>query len=252
MSIALERRRRRAEEFLLEAREDRVVPVVPADVVTERWRGRTDHREAILTLVRVEPVSERLARVAGEALAAVPGANPIDAVVMASATARGDVVLTSDFDDLDRFPKPLPERAHPARLRRVSLVRGGARVRAASSTSRRPRPRRAAPRTSARLERDACETPLGRGGAARVRAASASAIQTSRSTTCVRARTMLRESVDERAARCRRAAPLRVRMVAAPARHVWSAPRTARAASRAARRATTAPRRTRSVRTASA
>lgn len=108
MLIALERRRRRAEEFLLKAREDRVVPVVPADVVTEWWRGRTDRREALLTLVKVEPLSERLARVAGEALAIIPSATPIDAVVMASAAARGDVVLTSDFDDLDRLRSYFP------------------------------------------------------------------------------------------------------------------------------------------------
>lgn len=108
MLIALERRRRRAEEFLLKAREDRVVPVVPADVVTEWWRGRTDRREAILGLVRVEPLSEQLARVAGEALAQVRGATAIDAVVMASAASRGDVVLTSDFEDLERLRAHFP------------------------------------------------------------------------------------------------------------------------------------------------
>jgi hypothetical protein len=108
MLIALERRRRRAEEFLLRAREDRIVPVVPADVVTEWWRGRTERREAILAFVRVEPLSEPLARTAGEALAAVRGATPIDAVVMASAALRGDVVLTSDFDDLERLRAYFP------------------------------------------------------------------------------------------------------------------------------------------------
>jgi len=108
MLIALERRRRRAEEFLLRAREQRVVPVVPADVVLEWWRGRTDRREAILELVNVEPLSEKLARVAGEALAAVPGATPVDAVVMASAASRGDVVLSSDVSDLDRLRRYFP------------------------------------------------------------------------------------------------------------------------------------------------
>src|SRR4029079_4022624 len=96
MLIALERRQRRAEEFLLRARECRIVPVVPADVVVEWWRGRTDRREAILGFVNLEPLSQKLARVAGEALAAVRGATAIDAVVMASAASRGDVVLTSD------------------------------------------------------------------------------------------------------------------------------------------------------------
>ena len=54
MLIALERRRRRAEEFLLRAREQRIVPVVPADVIVEWWRGRSDRREAILAFVHVE------------------------------------------------------------------------------------------------------------------------------------------------------------------------------------------------------
>lgn len=84
------------------------MPIVPADVVTEWWRGRTDRRQAILDLVKVEPLSERLARVAGEALAAARGATPIDAVVMASAASRGDVVLTSDLDDLARMRVHFP------------------------------------------------------------------------------------------------------------------------------------------------
>ena len=51
----------------------------------------------------VEPLFEDLARTAGEAVGAVKGAGAIDAIVMASAASRGDRVLTSDFDDLDRL-----------------------------------------------------------------------------------------------------------------------------------------------------
>lgn len=108
MLIALERRRRRAEEFLVWAREQRVVPVVPTPVVLEWWRGRNDRREDILSIVRVEPLSEQLARVGGEALAAVRGATPVDAAVMASAASRGDVVLTSDARDLERLRAYFP------------------------------------------------------------------------------------------------------------------------------------------------
>jgi predicted nuclease of predicted toxin-antitoxin system len=54
----------------------------------------------------------------GEALAAVPDATPIDAVVMASAARRGDIVYTSDFDDLNRlrgcFPSVRVLRVEPA------------------------------------------------------------------------------------------------------------------------------------------
>ena len=64
---------------------------------------RSDVRETILRGLRVEAVDEGLAKIAGEALAAVREATTVDAVVMASAARRGDVVYTSDFDDLDRL-----------------------------------------------------------------------------------------------------------------------------------------------------
>ena len=57
-------------------------------------------RERILAGVRIEPLSETLAKVAGEALAAINGATPIDAIVMASAAQRGDVVYTADVSEL--------------------------------------------------------------------------------------------------------------------------------------------------------
>jgi hypothetical protein len=80
-----------------------VVPVVPADVVAEWWRGRSDIREHILGSVVVEPLTERLARLAGECLARVPRATSVDAIVMASAGQRGDAVYTSDTGDLERL-----------------------------------------------------------------------------------------------------------------------------------------------------
>ena len=76
---------------------------VPSAVITEWWRGRSDLREHIALAVRVEPLSERLAQLAGEALAAVRGSTAIDAIVMASAAQRGDVVYTSDVEDLQRL-----------------------------------------------------------------------------------------------------------------------------------------------------
>jgi predicted nucleic acid-binding protein len=101
--IALERRAQRARKVLERATEQKVRITVPAAVVTEWWRSRSDIRERILAGVRVEPLSESLAKVAGEALAAVRGATPIDAIVMASAAQRGDVVYTADVADLERL-----------------------------------------------------------------------------------------------------------------------------------------------------
>jgi hypothetical protein len=85
------------------------IPVtVPAVVVAEWWRGRTDAREIILRGLRVEDTSLEIARLAGEALAAVPDATTSDAIVMASAARRGDVVYTSDFLDLERLRTYFP------------------------------------------------------------------------------------------------------------------------------------------------
>lgn len=101
--IALERRSLRARAILERATELKVRITVPSAVVTEWWRGRSDLRERIVAAVRIEPLSERVAKLAGEALAAVRGSAAIDAIVMASAAQRGDIVYTTDVDDLQRL-----------------------------------------------------------------------------------------------------------------------------------------------------
>jgi predicted nucleic acid-binding protein len=106
--IALERRRVRIWKVLNRARALGVVPVVPADVVAEWWRGRSDIREYILGSVVVEPLTEKLARLAGECVADVRGATTVDAIVMASAAQRGDAVYSSDISDLERLRTYFP------------------------------------------------------------------------------------------------------------------------------------------------
>jgi predicted nucleic acid-binding protein len=81
---------------------------VPAAVVGEWWRGRTDLRDSILESVDIEPLTDTLAKHAGEALAVVSGATLIDAVVMASAASRGDIVYSSDVEDLERLRRYFP------------------------------------------------------------------------------------------------------------------------------------------------
>jgi predicted nucleic acid-binding protein len=105
--IALERGNKRMRGVLLAAERERIEATVPAAVLIEWWRNGPRQRD-VLASVRVEPTSERLAKLAGEAIAAVPGATAIDALVMASAAQRGDVVYTSDFDDLDRLRTHFP------------------------------------------------------------------------------------------------------------------------------------------------
>ncbi len=101
--IALERREKRARQILERATELKVRITVPSAVITEWWRGRSDLREQLLYAIRIEPLSERIAKLAGEAIAAVPGATAVDAIVMASAGLRGDIVYTSDIGDLQKL-----------------------------------------------------------------------------------------------------------------------------------------------------
>jgi hypothetical protein len=51
----------------------------------------------------VAPLPVSVARTAGEALAAVRGATPMDAIVMAFAAARGGIAITTDVGDLERL-----------------------------------------------------------------------------------------------------------------------------------------------------
>ncbi len=109
MLVALERRKRRALEAFRAITQRGFLPVVPAVVYTEWWRGRTDAREEILAAVLVEDMPESLCRAAGVALRAVPRSTLADAVVMASAALRGGgVVYTSDPDDLTRLQRHFP------------------------------------------------------------------------------------------------------------------------------------------------
>ena len=84
--------------------------------MTRSWRAPASPREprrlvartvrrtrAILDVVNVEPLSLAVAKAAGEAQAAVASSTAVDAIVMAFAASRGDVVFTSDTHDLDRL-----------------------------------------------------------------------------------------------------------------------------------------------------
>jgi hypothetical protein len=106
--IALERRTQRVWEVYRTALRDAVPITVPVAVVIEWWRGRTDVRERILAGLRVEPLHLALAQAAGDAIASVKSASAVDAVVMASAALRGDVVYTSDPADLEKLRRHFP------------------------------------------------------------------------------------------------------------------------------------------------
>jgi predicted nucleic acid-binding protein len=109
MLTALERRKRRATDAFRAIVRRGFLPVVPAVVYAQWWRGRSDIREEILAAVIVEDTPPLLCRAAGEALGAVRGSSLADAVVMASAALRGGgVVYTADMDDLTRLSRHFP------------------------------------------------------------------------------------------------------------------------------------------------
>ena len=100
--VAIERRDRRAAALIASAKLAGARITVPSAVVVERWRGQRGPIARLLDAFDVEPLDRALAEVAGRALALAPaGPSAVDAVVIASAARRGDVVLTSDVADLE-------------------------------------------------------------------------------------------------------------------------------------------------------
>ena len=97
MLVALERRHAGALALLRACRLSRATITIPAAVVAEWWRGT--HR-ALLESGRVEALTPELAERAGELLASTAGSNAVDATVVASASLRGDLVVTGDEHDL--------------------------------------------------------------------------------------------------------------------------------------------------------
>lgn len=101
--IAVERGDRRMRTALLATQLEGAIITVPAPVIVEWWRGDTARCRRILEALVVEPLNDVIAKLAGEACAAIAGATATDAVVMASAAQRGDIVYTSDLEDLERL-----------------------------------------------------------------------------------------------------------------------------------------------------
>jgi predicted nucleic acid-binding protein len=112
--IALERTRKRIREIVAAAQAGKDRITVPTVAIAEWWRGPDKRRQLIRAMFDVEPLDEELANSAGEALASlrkgghIDAGVTIDAIVMASAARRGDVVFTSDLDDLARFNRFFP------------------------------------------------------------------------------------------------------------------------------------------------
>ncbi len=101
--IGVERRDARAIAFWRTAIARGISLVAPSVAIAEWWRARSDWREQILGTIVVEPLDTVVAKMAGEAMASVRKSTLGDSVVMASAARSGGVVLTGDFDDMERL-----------------------------------------------------------------------------------------------------------------------------------------------------
>jgi predicted nucleic acid-binding protein len=93
-------------------------PVVPTAVIAESWRGGTRqswHVRRLLTNCRIEPLTDEIARLAGELLTSAGnaldrkgGSRVVDAVVVITASRFGDTILTSDSSDLSLLAIDFP------------------------------------------------------------------------------------------------------------------------------------------------
>ncbi len=103
--IAYERSDARVRAILAAARAEGIVPTVPTVAIAEVWRGDAkDARVArLLSGCIVEPLDLRRARAAGALRRKVTGAGTVDSCIAVGVLERGDVVATSDPDDMRRL-----------------------------------------------------------------------------------------------------------------------------------------------------
>jgi hypothetical protein len=83
---------------------EEVLPVVPAPVLAEAWRGgpRQASLVRLLALCAVEPMSEEQARRVGILADKAAHDDVVDVTVVEGAIRRGDAVVTSNEDHIRR------------------------------------------------------------------------------------------------------------------------------------------------------
>jgi len=84
---------------------EEVVPVVPAPVLAEAWRGgsRQAKLSRLLAMCVVEPMSEVQAREVGLLAGKAAHDNVVDVTVVEGAIRRGDAVVTSNEGHIRRI-----------------------------------------------------------------------------------------------------------------------------------------------------
>lgn len=96
--VAAERNNRKMWQLHAGLIAEEVVPVVPAPVVAQAWRGgaRQASLARLLRLCDVEPMSEELAKRVGVLVSESGHDDIVDVTVVEGAIRRGDGVVTSD------------------------------------------------------------------------------------------------------------------------------------------------------------
>jgi predicted nucleic acid-binding protein len=98
--VALERRESGAWAWVRRSVERDIPPLVSTAALAEAWRGgRQTWLATALRGCEVSPVTEALARTAGVACGAT-GARTLNAIIAATAAARGATLLTADLADM--------------------------------------------------------------------------------------------------------------------------------------------------------
>jgi len=86
-------------------------PVIPAGVLGQAWRGGPQTPlSRLLRGCRIEDLNEERSRAAGATCARAGTSDVIDASVVVGATTRGDLVVTSDPDDMLALARALRRR----------------------------------------------------------------------------------------------------------------------------------------------
>ena len=109
--LAADRGSQRMRALHRQALESGVVPVVPAGALAQVWRGGPQARlSRLLAGCWIEALDEPKARSAGAALALAEASDVVDASVAVGAAVRGDVVVTSDADDIQHIASAISLR----------------------------------------------------------------------------------------------------------------------------------------------
>jgi predicted nucleic acid-binding protein len=91
---------------------EEVVPVVPAPVLAEAWRGgaRQASLARLLAMCVIEPMTEEQARAVGAIAGRAGHDDVVDVTVVEGASRRSDGIVTSDPDHISRIADALRRR----------------------------------------------------------------------------------------------------------------------------------------------